>query len=104
MFGNGFMVSWDILGGFVEDMSRKDGAGITGWGSLGSAIGEALNGAMRKIDFVSIANTIATGLNGAIETLTSLANAFDFLAAIRLPLVGKTCLLAMFIHPFELVL
>ena len=38
------------------DMSRKDGAGITGWGSLGSAIGEALNGAMRKIDFVSIAN------------------------------------------------
>lgn len=50
LIGNSFMASWKMLSGFVKDMSKKDGAGITGWGKLGTAIGKALNGAIKKID------------------------------------------------------
>lgn len=78
MLGNGFMVAWDILGGFVEDMSRKDGAGITGWEELGTSIGEALNGVFERINFSDIAKTLTGGINGAFETLLSFTETFNW--------------------------
>ena len=31
LLGNKFMISWRMLSGFVNEMSRKNDAGITGW-------------------------------------------------------------------------
>jgi len=67
--GNRFMISWNIFNGFVTDMSRKSGAGLTGWAGLGIALGEAVNGIFDKIDFATIGNALATGFNGIFETL-----------------------------------
>lgn len=80
LLGNGFMVAWDILGGFVEDMSRKDDAGITGWQELGTSVAESLNGVFERIDFSEIASTISNGLNGAFQTVLSFATEFDWKA------------------------
>lgn len=78
LLGNGFMVAWDILGGFVEDMSRKDDAGITGWQELGTSVAESLNGVFERINFSDIAKTLTGGINGAFETLLSFTETFDW--------------------------
>ncbi|OUO77891.1 hypothetical protein B5F53_11795 [Blautia sp. An249] len=69
--GNGFMVGWNILSGFVTDMSRKDDAGITGWESLGTALGKAVKGVIDRIDFETIAMTFSNGFNGIFSALKS---------------------------------
>lgn len=69
MLGNGFMISWNLLDGFVLDMSKKNGAGITGWEELGSSIGEALKGVFEKIDFGTIADVFVLGFNGIFDFL-----------------------------------
>jgi len=78
LIGNSFMASWKMLSGFVKDMSKKDGAGITGWGKLGTAIGKALNGAIKKIDMNTIANALSGLLNGAFESLKSFTETFNW--------------------------
>lgn len=78
LIGNSFMASWKMLSGFVKDMSKKDGAGITGWGKLGTAIGKALNGAIKKIDMNTIADALSGLLNGAFESLKSFAETFNW--------------------------
>lgn len=78
LIGNSFMASWKMLSGFVKDMSKKDGAGITGWGKLGTAIGKALNGAIKKIDMNTIADALSGLLNGAFESLKSFTETFDW--------------------------
>lgn len=78
LFGNYFMVSWRTLSGFVEGMSRKSGAGLTGWAELGIAIGQAVNGMFEKIDFGMIGTTLALGFNGAFETLKNVALTVDW--------------------------
>ena len=78
LIGNSFMASWKMLSGFVKDMSKKDGAGITGWGKLGTAIGKALNGAIKKIDMNTITDALSGLLNGAFESLKSFTETFNW--------------------------
>lgn len=78
LIGNSFMASWKMLSGFVKDISKKDGAGITGWGKLGTAIGKALNGAIEKIDMNTIADALSGLLNGAFESLKSFTETFNW--------------------------
>nr|DAV47986.1 MAG TPA: minor tail protein [Caudoviricetes sp.] len=78
LIGNSFMASWKMLSGFVKDMSKKDGAGITGWGKLGTAIGKALNGAIKKINMNTIADALSGLLNGAFESLKSFTETFNW--------------------------
>lgn len=73
LFGNYFMISWDILGGFVRDMAKKDGAGLTGWEELGSSIGQAVNGAFARISFTDAGIALTDGINGLFQTLLKLA-------------------------------
>lgn len=78
LIGNSFMASWKMLSSFVKDMSKKDGAGITGWGKLGTALGNALNGAIEKIDMNTIADALSGLLNGAFESLKSFTETFNW--------------------------
>lgn len=78
LIGNSFMASWKMLSGFVKDMSKKDGAGITGWGKLGTALGNALNGAIEKIDMNTIADALSGLLNGAFESLKAFTETFNW--------------------------
>lgn len=78
LIGNSFMASWKMISGFVKDMSKKDGAGITGWGELGTAIGKSLNGAIKKIDMNTIADELSGLLNGAFESLKSFTETFNW--------------------------
>lgn len=67
--GNGFMISWKMLDGFITDMSKRDGAGINGWNRLGASVGEALKAALHRIDFDTIANVFSTGFNSIFDFL-----------------------------------
>lgn len=78
LLGNKFMISWKMLSGFVRKMSEEDGAGITGWDKLGISLGEALNGALKKIDPITIADTLSGFLNGAFESLKSFTETFNW--------------------------
>ena len=69
LLGNYFMISWNILNGFVTDMSRKSDLGMTGWAELGRSLGKALKGVFEKIDFDTIADTFIKGFNGIFEVL-----------------------------------
>ena len=78
LLGNYFMISWDMLSGFVQEMSKEDGAGITGWDELGTSLGEAVNGIFEKIDFGEIGTTLVTGINGAFSTLKSFTDEVEW--------------------------
>ncbi|MCM1234885.1 MAG: hypothetical protein NC489_32695, partial [Ruminococcus flavefaciens] len=67
--GNGFMVGWRILDGFITDMSQKNDAGLSGWAQLGISIGNAVNGIFEKIDFAKIGDILARGFNGLVEII-----------------------------------
>lgn len=69
LLGNGFMISWRMLDGFITDMSKKDGAGINGWNQLGASVGDALKAAFHRIDFDTIANVFSNGFNGIFDVL-----------------------------------
>lgn len=76
--GNKFMIAWRMFDGFVQDMARKNDAGITGWQELGNAVAEALNGMSDKVDFSDIADSLTTGINGAFESLAQFTEDFDW--------------------------
>ena len=78
LLGNKFMISWKMLSGFVKRMSEEDGAGVTGWDKLGSSLGNALNGAIEKIDMNTIADALSGLLNGAFESLKSFTETFNW--------------------------
>lgn len=78
LFGNYFMISWDILNGFVTDMARKNDAGLTGFAELGISIGEAINGVFEKINFSEIYQTVTTGINGIFESIKNLADTINW--------------------------
>lgn len=67
--GNGFMLSWRILDGFLTDMAEKNSAGLTGWQELGNGIANAINGLFDKFDLSKIASIITRFVNGIFETL-----------------------------------
>lgn len=67
--GNGFMIGWRILDGFVTNMSQQSGAGLTGWEELGISLGNAVNGIFDQIDFGQIGTLLSNGFNGAIQAL-----------------------------------
>ena len=78
LLGNKFMISWRMLSGFVNEMSRKNDAGITGWTELGKAVGKAMTGTFSKISFTDIAKALVGVINGAFETLAGFDNEFDW--------------------------
>lgn len=78
VLGSGFMISWDILNGFVTNMSQANDAGLTGWQQLGTSIANAMNGMFSRISFSDIASTITTGLNGAFQTLLTWTQNFNW--------------------------
>lgn len=67
--GNGFMVAWRILDGFLTDMAKKSNAGLAGWQEIGKAIADTINGLFDKFDLGKIANTISRLVNGIFEML-----------------------------------
>lgn len=76
--GNGFMVGWMILDGFVADMSQQDGAGITGWEQLGISIGNAINGIFQKIDFAAIGTFLSGAFNGLVDIIRNFVETIDW--------------------------
>lgn len=76
--GNKFMISWRILDGFVQDMSKKNDAGITGWQQLGTAVANTMNGIFEKINFSEIASALTTGINGAFDSLAQFTKDFEW--------------------------
>ena len=81
MIGNGFMVVWDIMGGFIADMSRfNPDTGKTGWQEFGDSIAEGLNGAFEKINFSEMATTLSNGINGVFQSLLSFTITFNWQA------------------------
>lgn len=76
--GNGFMIGWRILDGFVTDMSRKDGAGLTGWSQLGISLGNAINGVFEKVDFAQIGTTLGKLLTGLFQMAIDFSATFDW--------------------------
>ena len=67
--GNGFMLSWRILDGFLTDMAKKSGAGLTGWQELGKGIANAINGLFEKFDLGKISGVISELVNGIFQML-----------------------------------
>lgn len=67
--GNGFMVAWRILDGFLTDMAKKKDSGLTGWQELGKGIADAINGLFDKFDLGEIASVISRFVNGIFELL-----------------------------------
>lgn len=76
--GNGFMIGWRILDGFITDMSAKNDAGLTGWKELGISLGDAVNGIFAKINFSDIASVLVGGINGAIDALKEYVKTVDW--------------------------
>ncbi len=70
MFGNWFMISWNVFKGFVDDMWRTSGlTGLNGWQELGRSLADGIAGLFEKIDFGQIGTSVAKGFNGIFETL-----------------------------------
>lgn len=67
--GNGFMVAWRILDGFLTDMAKKSNAGLTGWQEIGKAIADTINGLFDKFDLGKVASAISRLVNGIFDTL-----------------------------------
>lgn len=78
LLGNKFMISWKMLSGFVQEMSKKNDAGITGWTELGKSISKAMTGMFDAISFTDIADAIVGVINGAFDTLAGFDEEFDW--------------------------
>lgn len=78
LLGNYFMISWNIFNGFVTDMARKNGAGLTGWKELGNSLGKAVNGAFEEINFSQAGYTLTSGINGVFESLFEFARTVNW--------------------------
>ena len=78
LMGNYFMIAWNMLSGFVTDMARKNGAGITGWEELGQSLGEALNGMFARLSFTEAGLTLSNGINGIFDMVQKLAETVDW--------------------------
>lgn len=78
LFGNKFMIAWNIFNGFVSDMSRKSNLGLTGWEELGTSLGNLVNGIFDKVNFTTIADTLVKGINGAFATLGTFVKTVDW--------------------------
>lgn len=78
LLGNKFMISWKMLSGFVQEMSKKNDAGITGWTELGKSIGTAMTGMFDVINLTDIADAIVGVINGAFDILAGFDEEFDW--------------------------
>ncbi len=67
--GNGFMAVWRILDGFLTDMARENGVGLTGWQELGKGIADSINGLFAKLDLSKISGVISELINGIFQLL-----------------------------------
>ena len=78
LFGNKFMISWNVLSGFVDGLARKNNAGISGWTELGNSIGEAFNGMLESVNLETIASSLVGALNGVFDSVTGFAQTFNW--------------------------
>lgn len=78
LMGDYFMIAWNVLSGFVADMARKNGAGITGWEELGQSLGDALNGMFARISFTEAGMTLTNGINGIFDMVQNLTETVDW--------------------------
>lgn len=76
--GNGWMVAWRILDGFISDMARKSNLGLTGFQELGIALGDLVNGIFEKVNFETVGRVLANGLNGIFEIIDKFAETVRF--------------------------
>lgn len=76
--GNGFMIGWRILNGFITNMSAQNDAGLTGWKQLGISLGNTVNGVFAMIDFEMVADVLVGGINGAIEALWNFVDTIEW--------------------------
>lgn len=67
--GNGFMAAWDILNGFITEMSTRDNYGMTGWKELGQAVADSVAGIFQSINFGEIGTGLAKAFNGIFDSL-----------------------------------
>lgn len=67
--GNGFMIAWRTLDGFLTDMAKKSNAGLNGWQELGNAISGTINGLFEKFDLSKVADSIGRLINGMFSML-----------------------------------
>lgn len=79
LIGNKFMILWDILAGFVDDMWKSnDLTGLTGWSELGIALADALNGVFSKIKLSEIGATLGRALTGIFQSAIDFSATFDW--------------------------
>lgn len=78
LLGNKFMIPWRMLSGFVKEMGRKDGAGITGWRALGNGIGRAMTSMFEQISITDIAEALVGVINGAFSALAGFNGKFEW--------------------------
>lgn len=73
--GNGFMISWNMAKGFINNMwAESDLTSLNGWQELGISLANGTKSLFERIDFASIGNTLANGFNGVFETLKAYIN------------------------------
>lgn len=76
--GNGFMLGWRVLDGFITGMAQENDAGLTGWAELGISIGNAINGIFEKIDFGAIGTLLSDAFNGLIDVIRNVIATVDW--------------------------
>ena len=69
---------WGFLDGFVVDMSTISFGGTTGWQEAGNALADTINSIFADRDYKAIGNTISSGINGIVSTLSTTINGVDF--------------------------
>ena len=72
--GNGIMFVWNGLAGFVEKMPKTE---------IGAAFGNTLNGAFQKVDFKTIATTLAGLMSKAATNVIEFWRTFDWKQAAK---------------------
>ena len=76
--GNKIMMLWNTLKGFMDDMTAKNSAGLTGWQQFGDAIANTFNGIFDRVSFKDLAHTAATGINGIFSALKEAVDKFNW--------------------------
>lgn len=74
LLGNYFMISWNILSGFVTGMAKKNGAGIDGWDELSRSLKTAILETVNTIDFDTIAHVLSSSLTGMAKLAIGIFN------------------------------
>ena len=67
--GNGAMIVINLFSGFMEQMMEAGKEGVTGFGEIGIALAEAVEGIFQKIDFGVLGTALSNLFNGITDTI-----------------------------------